>query len=132
MKILSRWFKFTYSESGKVSIYDSSKILQSKYCLTIGPINVKESGHEELLGITIGKHLDFQKHIENLCWNANYKLHDLRRMRKHLAVEKAKLLGNTLINDQFNSAPLISMFCYRTLFILRLTRHIIRRLDFIH
>ena len=62
------------------------KSLRSKYCLTIGPINVKESDHVELLGITIDKHLDFKKHIENLCWNANYKLHALRHMRKKLAV----------------------------------------------
>ena len=53
------------------------KVLWSKYCLTIGPINVKESDHVELLGITIDKHLDFKKHIENLCWNANYKQHAL-------------------------------------------------------
>ena len=83
------------------------KSLWSKYCLTIGPINVKKSDHEELLGITIDKHLDFKKHIENLCWNANYKLHALRRMRKYLAVEKLKLLGNAVIDKQFNSAPLI-------------------------
>ena len=30
MKILLRWFKFIYSESGKVSIYDSSEILTVK------------------------------------------------------------------------------------------------------
>ena len=61
MKILLRWFKFTCSKSGKVSIQ------VSEYCLTIEPINVKESDHEELQGITIDKHLDFKKHIENLC-----------------------------------------------------------------
>ena len=83
------------------------KSLRSKYCLTIGPINVKESDHVELLGITIDKHLDFKKHIENLCWNANYKLHALRGMRKNLAAEKAKLLGNVFIDSQFDSAPLI-------------------------
>ena len=93
------------------------KFLQSKYCLTIGLINVKESDHVELLGITIDKHLDFKKHIENLCWNANYKLHALRRMRKKLAVEKAKLLGNAFIDSQFNSAPLIWMFCQKTLYL---------------
>ena len=93
------------------------KSLRSKYCLTIGPINVKESDHEELLGITIDKHLDFKNHIENLCWNANYKLHALRRLRKYLALEKAKLLGNTLINNQFNSAPLIWVFCQKTLYL---------------
>ena len=107
MKNLLRWFKFIYSDSGKVSIYDPSEILTVKYCLTIGPINVKEWDHVELLGITIDKHFDFKKNIENLCWNANYKLHGLRRMTKYLAVEKAKLLGNTSINRQFTSASLI-------------------------
>ena len=80
--------------------------LQSRYCFTIGLTNVKESDHAELLGITIDKHLDFKKYIENLCSNANYKLHALRCMRKILAVEKAKLLGNAFIGSQFNSAPL--------------------------
>ena len=93
------------------------KSLRSKYCLTIGSINVKESDHEELLGITIDKHLDFKKHIENLCWDANYKLYALRRVRKYLAVEKVKLLGNTLIDNQFNSAPLMWMFCQKTLYL---------------
>ena len=64
------------------------KSLRSKYCLTIGPVNVEESDHEELLEITIGKHLDFKKHIENLCLNANYKLHVFRRLRKYLATQK--------------------------------------------
>ena len=82
------------------------KSLRSKYCLTTGPINLKESDHVELLRITIEKHLDFKKHIESLCWNENYKLHALRRMRKYLAVEKAKLLGNVFIDSQSNSAPL--------------------------
>ena len=86
------------------------KSVRSKYCLTISSINVKESGREELLGITIDKYLDFKKYIENLCWNANYKLHTLRRIRKYLALEKAKLLGNTLIDNQFISVPLIWMF----------------------
>ena len=73
----------------------------------MGLINVKESDHVELLGITIDKHLDFKKHIENLCWNVNYKLYAPRHMRKNLAVEKAKLLGNGFIDSQFHSAPLI-------------------------
>ena len=73
-------------------------IIQKSLCLTTGPINLEESDHVELLEITIDKHLDFKKHIESLCWNANYKLHAPRRMRKYLAVEKAKLLGNAFID----------------------------------
>ena len=37
-------------------------------------------------------------------------------MRKYLAVEKIKLLGNTLIDNQFNSAPLMWMLCQKTLY----------------
>ena len=43
-----------------------------------------------------------------------YKLHALRRIRKYLTVEKAKLLAkllaNAFINSQFTYAPLIWMF----------------------
>ena len=66
MKALLRYFKFTYSESEKVSSMILQIFLQSRYCFTIGLTNVKESDHVELLGITINKHLDFKKYIENL------------------------------------------------------------------
>ena len=103
------------------------KFLRSKYCLTIRLINVKESDPVELLGITVEKYLDFEKHIQHLCWNVNYKLHVLRRMRKNLAEEKAKLLGSTFIDSQFNSTLLIWMFCQKTLY-LKIERYIIRSL----
>ena len=105
----------------------SQKFLRSKYCLTIRLINVKESDPVELLGITVEKYLDFEKHIQHLCWNVNYKLHVLRRMRKNLAEEKAKLLGSTFIDSQFNSALFIWMFCQKTLY-LKIERYIIRSL----
>ena len=38
-------------------------------------------------------------------------------MRKYLAVEKVKLLRNTLIDNQFNFAPLIWTFCQKTLYL---------------
>ena len=46
-----------------------------------------------------------------ICRTANYKLHALRRIRKYLSLEKAKLLCNAFINSQFNYAPLLWMFC---------------------
>ena len=95
------------ANSGKFQLMILQKFIRSKYCLTIGPINVKELNHVELLGITIDVHLYFKKRIENWCWNANCKLHALRRIKKNLAVEKAKLLGNTFVDSQFNCAPLI-------------------------
>ena len=83
------------------------KLLRSKYCLTIGPINVKESDHVELLGTTTDKNLNFKKHIDNICWNANYKQY---------VFKKAKLLGNAFIDSQFNSA-LLMMFSLKTLYL---------------
>ena len=69
-----------------------------------------------LLGGMIGKNLTFKKHIDNLVRKAQYKLHALRRIRKFLTIEKAKILGNAFIDSQFNYAPLIWMFCRKTLY----------------
>ena len=68
-----------------------------------------------LLGITIGNKLVFKKHIQNLRRTAQYKLHTLTRIRKYLTLDKAVLLGYTFISSQFNYAPLIWMFCRKTL-----------------
>ena len=64
----------------------------------------------------IDKNLTFKKHIDNLVRKAQYKLHALRRIRKFLTIEKAKILGNAFIDSQFNYAPLIWMFCRKTLY----------------
>ena len=84
--------------------------------MVINSITVKESNEVILLGITIDNKLVFKKHIENFCRAAQYKLYALTRIRKHLTLDKEILLGNTLINSQFNYAPLIWMFCRKTLY----------------
>ena len=54
--------------------------------------------------------------LKNLCRKAPYKLHALRRIRKFLTIEKAKMLGDAFINSQFNCAPLLWLFCRKTLY----------------
>ena len=71
----------------------------------------------ELLGITIDKALNFKNHIENLCRTAQYRLHALRRIRKYLTLDKAKLSGNAFSDIQFNYAPVTWMFCHKTTYI---------------
>ena len=83
-----------------------------KYSLKIGSITIKESDEVELLGITIDKALNL-KNIEHLCHTAKYKFHALRRIRKYLTLDKAKLLGNAFIDSQFNYAPLIWIFAIK-------------------
>ena len=69
-----------------------------------------------LLRIAIYKKLTLKEHIENLCRKRQYKLHALRRIKKFLTIKKAKILGNAFIDTQFNYAPLIWMFCRKTLY----------------
>ena len=85
-----------------------------KYSLKIGSITTKESNEVELLGITADKALNFKKHFENFCRTAPCKFHTLRRIRKYLALDKNKLLGNAFVDNRFNYAPLIWMFCHKT------------------
>ena len=69
-----------------------------------------------LLGITIDTKLAFKNHTNNLCRTAQYKWHAFRRIKKCLTLDKAVLLGKTFVNNQFNYAPLIRMFCRKTLY----------------
>ena len=46
---------------------------------------------QELLGLTIDKELNFSKHIDKLCRNAQSKLQEQESI---LSLEKTKMLGN--------------------------------------
>ena len=87
-----------------------------KHILKINLTCVQSSDDVTLLGVMIDKNLTFKKHVGNLVRKAQYKLHALRRIRKFLTIEKAKILGNAFIDSQFNYAPLIWMFCRKTLY----------------
>ena len=75
------------------------------FALNVNGKKVNSSREIELLRIAIDNQLEFKKHIENLCKKASFKLHALRRIRKFLTVEKARILANAFINCQFNYAP---------------------------
>ena len=80
------------------------------FVLNIGKNKIESSTEVTLLGVKIDKQLKFKSHIEELCRKATYKLHALRRIRKYLTVEKAKLLANAFNNSQFTYVPLIWIF----------------------
>ena len=81
--------------------------------LNINNIKIREFQNVEVLSFTIDNRLIFKDHINILCCRANYKLHALRRIRKYLTLEKSKLLYNAFINNQFNYASIIWMFCHK-------------------
>ena len=76
-------------------------------------LKLKSNG-VKLLGIKFDKNLTFKKHISELCKRASYKLHTLRRIKKYLNVEKAKILSNAFINSQFNYVAMIWMFANKS------------------
>ena len=77
---------------------------------------VQSSNDVTLLGAIIDKSLTFKMHIDNLVSKVQYNLHALRRIRKFLIVEKAKILDNAFKESQFNFTPLIWMFCRKTFY----------------
>ena len=112
-KTILKWFRINSLKANPEKF--QFMILGKKQCnkvkLTINSIVIKESNSVKLLGITIDNMLNFSEHINNLCCNAGYKLHALRRIRKYLTQDQAKLLHNAFINGQFNYAPIIWIFC---------------------
>ena len=82
--------------------------------LHINNIKIRKSQKGILLGLTIDNCLTFKDNIETLCRNGSYKLHALRRIRKDLTPDKARLLYNAFINSQFSYTSIIWMFCRKT------------------
>ena len=108
-----KWFRMNSLQAnpGQFQFMILGKKKRNSVKLIINTTEIEESRKVVLLGITIDNLLIFNEHIDNLCRTANYKLHALRRIRKYLSLEKAKLLCNAFINSQFNYALLVWMFC---------------------
>ena len=103
------WFKINSLKAnpGKFQFMVLGSKDERSFNIHINNVQIKNSNKVTLLGIIIDKNLTFKKHISELCRRASHKLHTLRRIRKYLTVEKAKLLANAFINSQFSYAPLI-------------------------
>ena len=108
-----KWFKVNSMKANpqKFQFMILGKSTRQTIILNINNIKIRESQSVELLGLTIDNRLTFKDHINMLCHRASYKLHALRRIRKYLTLGKSKLLYNAFINNQFNYASIIWMFC---------------------
>ena len=108
-----KWFKVNSMKANpkKFQFMILGKSTRQTIILNINNIKIRETQIVELLGLTIDNRLTFKDHINMLCRRASYKLHALRRIRKYLTLQKSKLLYNTFINNQFNYASIIWMFC---------------------
>ena len=111
------WFKISFMKPNpeKFQFMIFSKKSYQPQKLSVNALAVDESDEVKLLGLTNDKELSFSKHI--ITNYAQYKLHALRRIRKYLSLEKAKMLGNAFIDSQLNYAPLIWVFCGKRLYL---------------
>ena len=80
------------------------------FSINVRGINIPSKDEVILLGITIDLELKLNKQIEDLYKRASFKLHTLRRIKKYLGTEKARILANAFTESQFNYAPLTWMF----------------------
>ena len=54
------------------------------------------------LGVIFDKNFNFHSHISAICSSCIYHIWDLRRIRRHLDLDSAKLLANALVSSRFD------------------------------
>ena len=89
------WFKINSMKANpeKFQFMILSKKPYQPQKLSVNTFAIDESDEVELVGLKIDE-LNFSKHIDKLCRNAQYKRHALRRIRKYLHLEKAQVYSN--------------------------------------
>ena len=55
------------------------------------------------LGVIFDKNFNFNSHISAICISCIYHIRDLRRIRRHLDLDSAKLLANALVSSRLLS-----------------------------
>ena len=106
MQNILKWFKVNSMKSNpkKFQFMILGKSTRKSIILYINNIKIRESSSVVLLSLPIDNRLTFKDHVNILCRRTSFKLHALRRTRKYLTTDKAKLLYNAFINSKFNYA----------------------------
>ena len=67
---------------------------------------IRESNNVKLLGVTIDRHLEFNKHVSK----ANQKLSALSRIAKLISFNKRKTLFKAFVKSPFEYCPIVWVF----------------------
>ena len=81
----------------------------------LGEELIWEENSVKLLGVTIDRQLNFDKHVFDICTKAGRKLSALTRMISYLTFDKKRRLLKTFFESQFKYCPLTWMFHSREL-----------------
>ena len=66
--------------------------------------SVPLSDNVKILGVTLDRHLTFNKHVQNVCKSAHYHTRTLRHIRSSLTLNIAKTVACELVNSRLNYA----------------------------
>ena len=116
MKILLKWFIINslQANSGEFQFMILKKKKWKSVKLIRNSTEIEESKKVVFGSIQVDSFLSFNEHVDHLSHRTIYKLHALRRIRKYVSLEKAKLLCNTFINSQFSVFPIFWIFCKKS------------------
>ena len=76
----------------------------------MGDEKIWESAKQKLLGMEIGRNLNFDDQVISLCKNAGRKLAVLARLSKFMSFKQKRIVMKTFVESQFGYCPLIWMF----------------------
>ena len=115
MQNISKWFKVNLMKPNpkKFQFMILGKSIRQSIILNINNVKMREHSSVVLLGFKIGNRLTFKDHINILSRKASFKLYALKRIRKYLTNNKAKLLYIAFINNQFIYASIIWMLWHK-------------------
>ena len=71
----------------------------------MGDEKIWESAKQKLLGIEIGRNLNFDDHVISLCEKAGRKLVVLARLSKFMSFKQKRILMKTFVESQFGYCP---------------------------
>ena len=83
-----------------------------KELFTYYKIQLKKTATKKLLGITIDEHLNFNKHITNICQSLSRKFITMSRVSSLLSLQQKNVVSNSFISVQLNYCPLIWTFVF--------------------
>ena len=75
-----------------------------------GMKKIWQSAKQKLLGMEIGRNLNFDDHLISLCQKAGRKLTVLARVSKFVSFKQKRILMKTSVESLFGYCPLIWMF----------------------
>ena len=107
------WFEANYMKLNQSKCHFITQGSRECLWIKVGNEIIWERQCEKLLGITVDKNLNFEKHISNVCKKASQKVSALARITRILPFWKRRTILKAFIESQFSYCPLVWMFCSR-------------------